>query len=303
LSSGIWSSTATSPRTGDLRAVDLFQVSDVLLGRSTRIWNWAVRFDGLAFVVGVAGLVPPIDSNSALSIGLAAIVAACGLTAFALHVWFDQQYELAWRIRRQGMLSYGLGRQPEANLRRDLFAAAGAKVRKKADVLDMTGYYATTAPSGPVRLAQMQEESAFWTYHQYARLQAWVIAVGVILLLVLAGALVAFFLQPIPQNPQITAETHAVVAKIILAVVPSAVVLGLVGWAIRLQRLTREIQKVREELSRVWLSDPVQELDVLRLFMEYNCIIVQGLPIPATLNRRWRDELNTLWHAEKGTRS
>ncbi len=90
--------------------MEFIKLSAVVFTRAQRVWYTAVGLDGLAFAVVAVSILLHWDTKDPLSTYIAGVVAIMGLVAYACHVYFVRQYKLAWRIRRHGILSFGLNR-------------------------------------------------------------------------------------------------------------------------------------------------------------------------------------------------
>jgi hypothetical protein len=87
--------------------------------------------------------------------------------AYAMMSWFykDARY-LAERIRRITLLAGGLGSTVPTAERQDILARFSQKSLAEGTTLADPSYFTAHGPPSAQCLAEMLEESAFWTYHQ-----------------------------------------------------------------------------------------------------------------------------------------
>ncbi len=212
------------------------------------------------------------------------------MAAHALRLWFDDQYDAAETMRRQAALTEGLDWPLDPLQASEWRQKAGKRIRDRLKVRPRDpDYYASRAPTGARRLAEMTIESAFYTRHLYAKLRQWIWALLVGALLI-AGLVVSLALtRRVPDN------VDAIVARVLYAVIPVVVSVNLLGWALRLTRSIGAIRQVEADLERLLGSPDLNEQRVMRLVAEYDCQLVGGFPIHNRLFNRWQGEIQELW--------
>jgi hypothetical protein len=98
--------------------------------------------------------------------------------AALLWAWFDWHYKeargQAERVRRATLIMDGLGTSLSPSELKELKARFTA-TPEEGEKLEDPAYYAATAPPGPARLAEMLDETAFWSCHllRHSANRAW----------------------------------------------------------------------------------------------------------------------------------
>jgi hypothetical protein len=115
----------------------------------------------------------------------------------------------------------------------------------------------------------------------------WVLFVGAALLAVVV--MLITLTQVLPENTQVF------IARALYAFIPLVLTFNLLGWALRLTRLTTAIREVEIDLERLRTSLHLDIGQATRLRSEYNCQIVEGFPTPDFLYQRWKREILVLW--------
>src|SRR6266849_7139191 len=82
---------------------------------------------------------------------------------------------------------------------------------------------------------------------------------------------------PVPDNVRL------LVAKALLSFITLVLSVNLLGWALKLGRLASTIQEAEEGLERLKNTSTLDVPQVIRLVSEYNCQVVDGIPIHSWL--------------------
>jgi hypothetical protein len=82
---------------------------------------------------------------------------------------------------------------------------------------------------------------------------------------------------------------------------PVVIAIDVFGWALRLGRLGSAIRSVEAGLQQLIDANNAELPEVLRWVSEYNCQVVQGIPILNWLFNRWHDEIAELWGKRNDT--
>lgn len=285
---------SSSPLTGRSDAADrqrgeeLSQLARLLFDAAA--WKWYLA-GGIEIVAGVLGLALglfDIPNDPAL---LGAVVGLILLfAAYGLRLWSEDQHETAETMRRQAVLTEGIGwpiDRVQASKWRD---KAGRRIREKFRFTPRAAdYYTTEQDPSPLKMAEMTMESAFYTRLLYSRLRVWV-------WVALAGAVVMSVLALLAAGFEFTSATTD--SRLVLAVsllLPLVLSLDLLGWALRLNRQVDSICDIESELERLTKDGDISETDVLRLMAEYNCEVVNGIPVLSWLFWRWHDDIRDQW--------
>lgn len=71
--------------------------------------------------------------------------------------------------------------------------------------------------------------------------------------------------------------------------------IDLLGWIIRLGRITKEFEQIEYSLLNLNQSSGSNLPEVFREIMEYNCQLVKGIPIPKFIFKKYHSEISRLW--------
>jgi hypothetical protein len=222
-------------------------------------------------------------------------LAAGGLALLLLWLYLDNRYRVhrlaGERARRATLVMQGLGSRISPEEVFDL--RNGFEVsNEQARLYEDASYFATSAAPGYQRLAEMLQESAFWSsVLQRASAQT----MGALFGTILAVGLVII----IAAVPFAGSSTIMIVTRVFLAVLvfglSSDVLMAVQSHA----NAAREIERILQRL-RVAASNGSNEADILFLMTDYNAA-VEGAPVVvplayklkrSTLNQRWADYLS-----------
>lgn len=253
--------------------------------KSGRIRVWLFFVQLLAAVPAAVSVVIP--NHEELPLYALAITGVLLLMAWWVLNGFYVSARSAAQAARRGALLLGGLQQPlspsEIQNLRERFTVTSECARD----YEKEDYYATKEPHGPARLAEMIEESAF--YSEY--LQRKSAQVMLVILISFAGVFISIALMSIST---VEHDTGMVIMRIILALmvfVLSADVIG--AW--RLHRsAAEEIKQIR---NRLMVADRANYPmpDVLLAFADYNSA-VEGCPESVPFVYAWyQKELEQRW--------
>lgn len=268
---------------------ELNQLSRLLFDAAASKWYIAIGLEVSAGLLAVIlGIIEPAGVGAFLG---TAVVAFVLLGAYALRLWFEDQYDAAETTRRQSVLTEALDWAIDTVQMSDWQAKAGNRVRSRLEVQPRDpSYYATERGFGAERLAEMTIESAFYTRRLYAKVRfwAWIMFVG--------AALASLFVITLLLTTAVPDSVNLVAAKAVYSFVPVVIAIDIFGWALRLGRLGSAIRSVEAGLQQLIDADNAELQEVLRWVSEYNCQVAQGIPILNWLFDRWHDEIADLWN-------
>jgi hypothetical protein len=252
--------------------------------------NWYLS-QGIVAVVGiVSGALSYVQLSGTTKYLIAALAIGGTLVAYFLNLRFASQYDMAETMRRQSVLTEGLGYSIESTQFDVWKVRAGGRVEKQFRLVPRDpDYYATKAKPGPRRLIEMLEESAFYTRNLYMQLRRLIILILAPLILILVGILLI-----IPALGGTSPLTLGL-ANAVLVVIPIAVAADLLGAVMKLTRLTDGIVDVETDVERLKKSKAITETEALRLVFEYNCLTAAGYPIHNYLFGRWHADIDRSW--------
>ncbi len=278
------------PMDSRLRGEELSQLARFLFDDCADKWYAAF---GLEVVAGIlALLLDLLNLPSLWALGGALLGLALLILAYYLRLLFEDQYHSAETMRRQSVLTEALDWPLSQVQYSEWQRKAGKHIRAKLkNTTRESDYYETHKPIGADKLAEMTAESAFYTRHLYLKLRwwAWVlfIAAATVFMIVSLTTLMA----PVPDNVRL------LIAKALYSFITLVLSANLLGWALKLGRLASAIQEVEEGLERLKNTSSLDVQQVMRLVSEYNCQVVDGLPVHSWLFKHWHNEIRELWES------
>ena len=244
----------------------------------------ATKIEVAILVVALAALLAP-NGQYALVAALASLLLAA--------VWqilngrSRRSHELAERARRAVVLDSGLGQPLVGKAYSDLHAAftphpAVAKAFEDAD------YYTSTHAIGHERLADILEESAYWSKHLYkaSAVRAWILLGA--FLAVAISCLVLLAMSPF-------LETRVLGANSVCVILAWIVTGSELNDAIAYSMASRSVDDLEARLA----STPASTENLLIELGDYNAVVQSAPTIPSAVYRRKQSELQSLWQQRK----
>ena len=268
--------------------VELNQIARYLFGEAANKWYLAILLEitaGIFAAIFVMVTKPDWLVMAGVFGGTLLLV-----VSYSLRLWSDQQYGTAETMRRQSILTEALGWEISKTQMSKWRQVAGKSALDKMQKAPRDpDFYATDAKIGYVRLAEMTLESAFYTRHIYGKIKnwAWIIfasATGITALVIIAA-----FTGSVPDKVEL------IVAKVLFAIIPTALAIDVLGWAIKLGQMMGIICDIEESIEGILREGRADLPQVLRMVSEYNCQVVAGIPIHDRLFDRWHGEINLMW--------
>lgn len=259
-----------------------FQLAEFAKSKRRRILVGAIQ--GLILLVAFASVFVE-EKRAVFVIGGLALLLAVGLQ-FALRQ-FRQSREIAERARRATLLMGGLGTPlPNAALR-DLWMCR-TTTDAQAIASKNPNYFDARVAPGRERLAQMLEESAFWTTTLQKK------SAEVCWLIFTLGLVAAF--SSLLFAPYTTVDVITSGGRVIFTVLAFVVTQGLFDIASGHQSAASSVEKILDRLSACEARGN-QEGELLQILGDYNSIVER-----APLNFPWmydiyKDQLNAQWAA------
>jgi hypothetical protein len=256
-----------------------------------RVWLFSLQLIA-AIPPAVSVLIPDYDK---LALYILAIVATALLSGWWVLNSFYARFRSAAHAARRAALLLGGMNAP-------LSATAIQSLRERFTVTDEQAslhesptYYATTLPPGPARLAEMLEESAF--YSENLQKVSKCVMLGVLLLFVIAFVVVALAITPFAKN-----DTIYLVIRVFMAFLVFAMSADVFGAYAAHKRATDEIKEVRHRLSNADKAGYPQA-DVLLAFADYNTAVEEA-PESVPYAYKWRrQELERRWNTYQQDRA
>jgi hypothetical protein len=183
------------------------------------------------------------------------------------------------------MAMEGLGDKRESAQAVDLRAKVGSGLVRAAELIDDPNYYASVLPPGRQRLAQVLEESSFWSKHLYraAATESFWISGGVI---------VALFVAALIAAPFANAGTTLVVSRAAILLLGVLVSIDEVGTAMGWSSAAEAASCVNAQLGKI---DVEREPQLMTLLADYSVATATAAPIPQHVYERHKERLNELW--------
>lgn len=267
---------------------ELNQIARFLFGEAASKWYIAAVLELTAGVL--SGVFAVIERPDLLVMAGAVLGTTLILIAYLLRLWSVQQYGTAETMRRQSVfteaLGWGVSKTQMSKWRQDAGKSTLEKIQR---IPRDPNYYTTSKGVGYQKLAEMTLESAFYTRHLYGKIRLWVW----IVFLVSAG--IVTLVVAVTITGTFPNQVELIVAKVLFAVIPTALAIDLLGWAIKLSQMVREICDIEESLERMLNDNSADLPQVLRIVSEYNCRVVTGIPIHDRIFQRWHDEIKIMW--------
>jgi hypothetical protein len=214
-------------------------------------------------------------------------------TAIVALIWARTDYQYkesraqAERARRATLLTDGLGGELSAVEVRDLKALFSATSKQGKRLEDMA-YYATREESGPQRLAEMLEETAFWTCQllRYSAKRFWFLFTAFLVcgILLLLGSI------PFGSAQQVIGGVRIASAMLVLLVSTD-----ILGRALAYSTASHTLDRIGLRIKEIRPSG-YPRCDLLMILCDYNSA-VESSPMPAArIYEKHREQLNRLWN-------
>lgn len=272
----------------DNQATELNQLSRLLFDKAAFRWQWSI---GLSFLSGMVAIglsiIAPSLMTNAIFAGIAAAILILG---YCLRFSFESHYDVAETMRRQSVLSEGLGWVIARSQFNEWRQRAGPKLLKIVAANPRPAdYYATSEQSSPKRLAEMTFESLFLTKNLYRKVQAYLLFVILLTLLLIVVMLLIMPLFSLAES------TRILLIYFVYLAIPVLVSIDLLGMYFRLQRANSSLSAIENHLEQLANESTPNEGEVLRSVAEYNCTLAAGLPIPNWVFKRHYVEIQACW--------
>ena len=217
-------------------------------------------------------------------------LALVALALSGIYLFLDRRYEahrmLAERARRLTLIYGGLGDDIDQSELLDLKSSFLVS-EARAVSCSKPGYFASASATGPSRLGEMLEESAFWT-SKLQSLSAWhmgLIAGG----LVVVGILSVWVLVPTADR-----ESQITTVRVILALIAFVLSSDIWGAVFGHVDLSQEARRIQMKLGAL-RAKGYPMADLMVVLNDYNAA-TQGAPLSVPWAYKLSEErLNKLW--------
>lgn len=248
-----------------------------------RIWGLTLQF---VVALLAAASVFTDDGNHLLGFaGFGVLVISIWLVS---DMYYRQHRSSGDQARRLLLIVYGFG---EVVSDRDVIQTGFKASAADLGVASIQQYFATVAPAGASRVAEMIDESAFFTGAIQRRS-------GELMLLLLFMALIIVGALGFGFAPQLDGSVRVVIARVLLAFAVFLLSSDVLGAAFAHLRSAGSMDSIRYRLSAA-RGRHYPRGDVLQAMADYNAA-VEGAPLPLPGVYRGRQkELNRVWSEYK----
>lgn len=234
---------------------------------------WMISRPKLIAIGGIMALVPPLS--------------------LVLKQLASRRYASGEKLRRHYVLQDGLGRCPgSVEL---LMAAADSTIVSSRGSYIIGQYFESAKEVGYGRLAEITEESAFYT-RKLASIAA-VIACTFALLGTTTAVGVLWWEIQNPASPGGPAERAARLFTQFVAFFAAGF---FVEAALSYSSLARAAERVFADCDALRRSEAPNPVDVFLAVDDYNSALAKSLPLPSTIKRLWGHRLAEAWTNHRG---
>lgn len=230
------------------------------------------------------------DNGTLLSLALVGFISAGLWQVFER--WQRTHRSAGDQARRVVLLASGLDARFSAEQRRRIFDGFAVSIEKKALSREET-YFASRTPPGYRRLAELIEESAYWT-RDIQGASAFALQILLFLVLVTGVSVLWFSLPALPVDTSLSLARVLVASLVFLA--SSDVIGAILSHREAARTIGYVLQRIETAAARSY-----PDADVLLLMSDYNAVVESApLALPGLfsirkgkLTRRWRSYLET----------
>ena len=261
--------------------------------KSSRIRVWLFFVQLLAAVPAAVSVVIS-DQQKVLLYALAISTFVLLVVWWILNEMYASVRSAAQAARRGALLLGGLHQTfspSEIQSLRDRFTVTS----ERAQEFEMADYYATNEPHGPSRLAEMIEESAF--YSELLQRKSAQVILGILLLFA-----VLFLVIALVSIPTIDGNTGMLMTRVLLAVMVFVLSADVMGALRQHRGAAEEIKQIR---NRLMVADRAnyQLPDVLLAYADYNAAVERCPEVVPFVYNLYRKELELRWNDYQNDRA
>lgn len=252
-------------------------------GRASRLRVWLFVAQ---LLVAVPAAISVVVENGTILYWLALAGALIAILYWALQASYRRFREGAQAARRAGLIANGLAISFSAAENRDLRQKFAVTEGAASACID-PDYYASELRPGYGRLAELLEESAFYTAHLQSK-SAMVMRAIVVLVLAIF-AVIAFV-----GLPYAASDTMMVVVRIALAFLVFILSTDVFGAMVAHKHAATESRDVYMSLSRARAAG-FPHADVLLALSDYNAVIEAAPEVVPYIYQFCRNDLDQRW--------
>ena len=252
-------------------------------GRASRLRIW-LFFAQL--LVAIPAAISVVVENGALLYWLALAGALLAIAYWALQASYRRFREGAQVARRAGLIANGLGGSFSAAETRELRQKFAVTEGVASGCLNPE-YYASELQPGYARLAELVEESAFYTAHLQGKSS--IVLRFIVVLFLAIFALIAF-----AGLPYAATDTMMVVIRVALAFLVFVLSTDVFGAMVGHKHAAAGARDIYMRLSRA-RAEGFRKNDVLLALSDYNAIIEAAPEVVPFIYRLSRGDLDQRW--------
>lgn len=251
------------------------------LGRAEWFRGWSLTLQFLVALLAAASVFSDDGGHLLALAGVGVLVLAVWLVC---DTYYRRHRAAGDQARRLLLIVHGLEEEVAGVA---VIQAGFTASLAKLPAVGIEDYFATVAPAGAGRTAEMIDESAFFTADTQRRS-------GELMLLVLFFALVAVGLAWFAFAPHLEGSVRVITARVLLAFAVFLLSSDVLGAAFAHLRAAMSMEAIRYRLSAA-RDRRYPQGDVLQAMADYNAA-VEGAPLPLPgVYRRRQDDLNRSW--------
>ncbi len=269
-------------------AVTFCQIARLLFNKASNIFYIALILEILLGIIGVVSQLLVVSPK--LEYIISATYLLMLICFYGLRWWYEDLYDTAETMRKQQVLTEGLGWEINKSDYVDWINKAGKDLRKKAEEFKRPDdYFETEEEPSPKKLLEMTIESNFYTRNLLERIK------NGLLLIILVSLLAT--LITIGVTPMISKDLGSFIrlGNALLIIFPIFVSVDFIGLWLKIDRICKSLKQVELGMVNVYKNDPVEESRVLRYVFEYNSQMANSVPIHNYFFSLWHNEIAELW--------
>lgn len=276
----------------DDKAVGLNQLSRLMFDKAALRWQWSIGLELFAGAIGVCLSLNTFSVQTNL-IGAISLLASI-IVAYAIRYNAKSIYEDAETMRRQSVLSEGMGWEIARAQIIDWSSRAGPEIMKKAALNPRPDdYYEHTIGGGSKKLSEMTFKSAHWTRCLYVHLRFYLVS------LLVGSIVIVISLLTLAALDILSTEERMGLVYAAFLIAPLVVTIDFLGMTLQLNRAIPDLRDLSTHLEEQASRASPHIGNVMRLVSEYNCIVSSGVPIPNWIWRLHNKAISDSWNAQK----
>ena len=218
-------------------------------------------------------------------------LALCNLIISGFWLWFSIQaknsHSVAERARRAVVFSNGLGIRLSGKSYTDLKMLFNVN-ESEGEKYEDENYFKSQQEYGNKKLAEIVEESSFWSKHLYKKsARRYWLYFSVTLVISILGLLLVPLLN--------VGSMDILISQVFCLILIWLITGSIFSTAMSFTNAANSIDDIEGRLDKMALNKEPDQ-DVLLVVSDYNALVESSPTIPSDLYEKNRDTLNTLWN-------